>query len=412
MPERVLAADQESRARILEQCVESFIAGLSRLGYCEAVLRQKRTMAACFARWVERRRLDIAAIDEATVDAFLVHLRRRRVLVGNRRCTVMAFLEHLRGEAVTSRPEPVCDTSEEQLLLQRYETYLLVEQGLTHGTVCNYHRIVSAFLREHFARISTCAPTCSPGFQEVRDYLLASTRALAPSTSQHVATALRSFLRFLFLRGETEANLATAIPSVRRPRKTKPHPYLREKEVERLLGACDSATTNGRRDHAILLLLARLGMRACEVAAMQIRDLRWRTGEIVVRGKGRVLQRLPMIPEVGAAIALYLRDGRPKSSDQSVFLRNDAPRIGLGDDAIGLIVRRALSRAGLHPPQRGSHLLRYSLATTMIRRGATMTEISEVLRHRSAETTEIYAKVDFEALRAVALPWTGMGGAL
>jgi site-specific recombinase XerD len=119
-----------------------------------------------------------------------------------------------------------------------------------------------------------------------------------------------------------------------------------------------------------------------------------------------------MLPDVGVAIALYLQDGRPKSPCPSVFLRNDAPRIGLGADAVGLIVRRALGRAGLHPPRRGSHLLRFSLATTMIRRGATMAEIGEVLRHRSPETTEIYAKVDFEALRAVALPWTGPGGAL
>jgi site-specific recombinase XerD len=143
---------------------------------------------------------------------------------------------------------------------------------------------------------------------------------------------------------------------------------------------------------------------------MEIRDLRWRTGEIVVRGKGRVLQRIPMLPDVGAAIALYLQDGRPKSPRRNVFLRNDAPRIGLSADAVGFVVRCALVRAELKPPHRGSHLLRFSLATNMIHRGSTMTEIGEVLRHRSPETTEIYAKVDFESLRAVALPWAGPGG--
>ena len=211
---------------------------------------------------------------------------------------------------------------------------------------------------------------------------------------------------------ETVADLAAAVPSVRRWRRAKVHPYLREDEVERFLAACDCTTANGRRDHAILLPLARLGMRACEVVAIQLSDLHWRAGEVVVRGKGRVHQLLPLLADVGAAIALYLRDGRPESSCQSVFLRNDAPRVGLGADAVGLIVRRALGRAGLHPASHGSHLLRYSLATTMIRRGATMTEIGEVLRHRSPETTEIYAKVDFEALRAVALPWIGRGGVL
>lgn len=206
-------------------------------------------------------------------------------------------------------------------------------------------------------------------------------------------------------------DLSVAIPSVRRWRKATVHPFLEADEIDRLLHACDMATSNGRRDRAVLLLLARLGMRAREVAAMHLEDLRWRTGEILVRGKGRVQQRLPLLPEVGAAIAVYLQDGRPDSPCRNVFLRNEAPRVEVGADAIGLIVQRALHRAGLRPLQRGSHLLRHSLATHMIRRGASMTEIGEVLRHRLPETTELYAKVDFEALRAVALPWPAVGGA-
>ena len=411
MSDHVQAAEQASRARILDRCVESFTTGLSRLGYCALVIRQKRAIVACFARWVERR-LDVAEINETTVGVFLRHLGRCRVSVGNQRFTMMAFLEHLRCEAMTIRPELVGDSSDESLLLRRYEAYLREERGLEKETVCNYIRFVRAFVREHFATAAMGPPTSDQGFQMVRDYLLASTRALAPTTSTLVATALRSFLRFLFLRGETVADLAAAIPSVRRWRRATVHPYLHEDEVERLVAACDNTTSNGRRDRAILLLLARLGMRACEVVAIQIEDLRWRSGEIVVRGKGRVHQRMPMLADVGAAVALYLREGRPKSSCQSVFIRNNAPRIGLGADAVGLIVGRALRRADLHPPRGGSHLLRFSLATTMIRRGASMAEIGEVLRHRSPDTTEIYAKVDFEALRAVALPWMGTGGAL
>jgi site-specific recombinase XerD len=180
--------------------------------------------------------------------------------------------------------------------------------------------------------------------------------------------------------------------------------------LERLLDGCDRQTANGCRDYAILLLLARLGLRACEVAALELGDLRWRSGEVLVRGKGRVLQRLPLLPDIGSAVACYLRERRPKSECRNVFLRNEAPRVGLGADGVGFVVRRALARAGLRPPRRGSHLLRFTLATTMIRRGASMSEIGEVLRHRSSDSTEIYAKVDFQALRAVALPWVGMGG--
>ncbi|MGA8053445.1 MAG: tyrosine-type recombinase/integrase [Burkholderiales bacterium] len=412
MPDDVIATGSDPRAHLVERCIEAYTTELSRLGYRPTVVRQKRAMVACFARWVERRRLDVARIDEAAVDAFLVHLGRRRVRIGNRRCTLLAFLGHLRGEATRARPEPEHDDSPAALLLQRYEIYLREERGLTKETVCNYRRLVSPLVFERFAGATTGAPASGLGLQEVRDYLLRTTRTLAPATVQLVATALRSFLRFLFLRGETTVDVARAVPSGRRWREARVHPYLCPEEVEQLLAACDRTSANGRRDHAILLLLARLGLRACEVAAIEIGDLRWRAGEIVVRGKGQVHQRLPMLPDVGAALALYLREGRPMSASRNLFLRNDAPRIGLGADAVGLIVRRALGRAGLHPPHRGSHLLRFSLATTMIRRGASMAQIAEVLRHRSPETTEIYAKVDFEALRAVALPWTGLGGAL
>lgn len=412
MQNHISASECDRKAAALGRCVESFTNGLSKLGYCAAVVRQKRLIVERFVRWVGRRRLDVVDIDEVTVDAFLVYLGRRRVPVGNRHCTLMAFLGHLRGEATTVRPETVPRDDRAALVLQRYEIYLREERGLAEETVSNYRRFVSALAREGFAESTTGAHARGPTFQQVRDYLLACTQSLAPATAQLVATALRSFLRFLFLQGETAVDLAVAVPSVRRWRQANVHPYLCPEEVEQMLATCDRTNASGRRDHAILLLLARLGMRACEVAAIEIGDLRWRAGEIVVRGKGKVHQRLPMLPDVGAAVALYLRDGRPESSCPTVFLRNIAPRIELGADAIGLIVRRALGRAGLRPPRCGSHLLRFSLATTMIRRGATMAEIGEVLRHRSPDTTEIYAKVDFEALRAVALPWTGLGGAL
>jgi integrase/recombinase XerD len=404
----VPSASCDSRQGVLERCVESFPSCLSKLGYSALVVRQKRSKAARFACWVRRRRLDVVKLDEAAVDAFLLHLRRHRVPIGNWRRTLTSFLDHLRVEAVVPRPQPVRDDSHAALLLQRYETYLREQRGLTKETARNYRQRVRAFVHKHLA----VTAKCGFGYQEVRDYLLTSVHSLAPTTAQEMATALRSLLRFLFHQGETPTDLSATIPRARRWRRAKVHPYLHPQEVEQLLAACDRSTANGRRDHAILLLLARLGMRACEVSALEISDLRWRSGEIVVHGKGGIHHCLPMLPDVGAAVAMYLRDVRPKSLSSKVFLRNDAPRVGLGADAVGLVVRRALDRAGLHPPRRGSHLLRFSLATTMIRNGASMTEIGEVLRHRSPETTEIYAKVDFETLRAVALPWPGQGGAL
>jgi site-specific recombinase XerD len=208
------------------------------------------------------------------------------------------------------------------------------------------------------------------------------------------------------MRGEIRTDLALAVPPVRRWRLSNVPRYIAPQEVERLLGAYDRTSATGRRDHAVLLLLARLGMRASEVLALELDDLRWRDGEIIVRGKGLIRDRLPMLAEVGDALARYLQRDRPRSRSRRVFLCSRAPLRGFGHPTtVSTIVARALARAGVVAPGHGAHLLRHSLATAMVRRGASLTEIGEVLRHRSPNTTEIYAKVDFEALRDVAMPW-------
>jgi site-specific recombinase XerD len=186
---------------------------------------------------------------------------------------------------------------------------------------------------------------------------------------------------------------------------------LASEQVERLLTACNRRTTTGRRDYAILLLLARLGLRAGEVVALELEDLHWRAGEITIRGKkGLRHDRFPLPADVGRALATYLRERAP-SVTRRVFLCMRAPRRSFrGPGAVTTIVRRALARADLHPPVRGAHLLRHSLATRMLRHGASLVEIGEVLRHRAASTTEIYAKVDLESLQAVVQPWPDAGG--
>ena len=207
-------------------------------------------------------------------------------------------------------------------------------------------------------------------------------------------------------------DLSLCIPTVRRWQQAAVPALLSPKEVESVLLAPDRSTPGGCRDYAILLLLARLGLRAGEVVVLELGDIRWRTAEIVVRGKGRLIDSMPLLADIGDALALYLRKGRGRSNSRRVFLRTIAPRVGLtGPAAVGHIVRRALARAEICPAHRGAaHLFRHSLATGMIRHGASMAEISEVLRHRSQSTTAIYAKVDFEELRGVARPWPGTGG--
>jgi site-specific recombinase XerD len=227
-----------------------------------------------------------------------------------------------------------------------------------------------------------------------------------------MVTALRSMFRFFLQRGTIDGDLAACVPAVADWRLATVPKYLRPEEIDRLLQACDRRTAVGRRDHAILLLLARLGLRAGEVVTVELDDIHWHAGEITVRGsKGLRHDRLPLPVDVGEALAAYVRTDRPRHAIRRVFLCARAPRRGFaGPGAVSTIVRRALDRAGLRPAAKGAHLLRHSLATRLLRAGASLSEIGEVLRHRAANTTEIYAKVDLAGLQALARPWPGSGG--
>lgn len=228
-----------------------------------------------------------------------------------------------------------------------------------------------------------------------------------------MAITLRSFFRFLFFCGELPTDLSGAVPMVCKAQRTAPPAFLSPDEMVRMISATDQSTLVGRRDRAVLLLLARLGLRAGEIVLLELDDIHWRTGKIMIRGKGRVIEPLPLVDDVGEALARSLREGHPKDECRRVFRRVYPPYGGFaGPAAVGHIVRTALARAGVQPSGRGAaHLFRHGLATQMIRSGATLTEISEVLRHRSLNTTPLYTHVSFEALRAVAAPWPLMGGA-
>jgi site-specific recombinase XerD len=247
----------------------------------------------------------------------------------------------------------------------------------------------------------------------IRDFVIAQTRNRSPEYVRLLATALRSFCRFLFLSGRMPVDLSSSVPRVCKYRQSTPPAFLAPEEVTRALTALDRATPRGRRDYAILLLLARLGLRAGEIVSLELDDICWRTAEIVVRGKGRTVERLPLLQDIGEALAAYLRKDRGVSKSRRVFLRMWAPRIGLtGPAAVGHIVRLAIAQAGIRRSGRGAaHLFRHGLATRMIRHGASLPEIAEVLRHRSQMTTSGYTQVAFEALREVAQPWPARGGA-
>lgn len=386
----------------LDGHVREFVATLATMGYARTTQHEKRWVIARFVRWARRARLAIADLDEACVRRFLARRRRRpRKMDG---ATVQQFLEHLRSvRVVPSRYASESEPSSGEVLLRKYCGHLRNNRGLCSRSIEVYTPFARAFvdaqlLPEWVASLDASA---------VRAYLLRRSRNRSVSFVKLLAAALRSFLRFLFLEGVTQLDFSMAVPPVRRWRLAAVPPFLTPEEVERVISATDRSTASGRRARAMLLLLARLGLRASEVAALALDDIRWDVGEIVIRGKGRVHDRLPLLDDVGEELALYIREARGPSSSRRVFLRRCAPHVGLsGPTAVCLVARHALRRAGLARAGRiGAHIFRHSLATRMIRHGASLAEIAQVLRHRSLDTTQLYAKVEFEALGRIALPW-------
>lgn len=396
----------------LDDHIEPFLKDLRSAGYAERTLRKKRTVARAFGRWTRRKQIAVDDLNDSHIAAFTARCPRwRKTHVKFELAVVRLFFEYLRGHAGLQRPPSQVGVSAADTLLQKYKDYLRKDRGLTGNSVLVY----APFIRDFLAAQTTQTGRISPELFDaliIRNFILEHTVDRSSEYARLLCTALRSFFRFLLLCGQTSRDLSNAVPMFRKYRQSVPPTFLSPSDVERVLAVTGSALS-GRRDHAILLLLARLGLRGGEVVALELDDIRWRAGEIVVRGKGQMVDHLPLLSDVGEALALYIREDRGVSVSRRVFLRTWAPRTGLaGPAAVGHIVRRALAQAGVHRSGRGAaHLFRHGLATKMIRHGASMSEIAEVLRHRSQTTTAIYAQVSFDALRAVALPWPATGGA-
>lgn len=308
----------------------------------------------------------------------------------------------------TTQPK---NPEEDQPLVRRYVSYLRKDRGLAENSVLVYAPYVRDLLADQVAKTGGVSVEAFDA-TGIRNFLLDHIRGRSGEYARLLATALRSFFRFLFLCGDLPTDLSASVPTVCKPRRTAAPAFLSRDETDRVISATDGSTLTGRRDHAVRLLLARLGLRAGVIVLLELDDIRWRTGEIIIHGKGRVIETLPLLTEIGEALARYLRDDRRNDDSRRVFRRVYPPYGGFaGPAAVGHIVRAALVRAGVRRSGRGAaHLFRHGLATQMIRSGATLTEISEVLRHRSLNTTAVYARVSFEALRAVAGPWPVTGG--
>jgi site-specific recombinase XerD len=408
-PDNILPQSDHQPCPLFD-ALESFLRQLGAAGYADRTLRNKRTVARAFARWLKRRRVALAEVTEAHLTAFVHRRPRRRTTRDFELGALRPFLRYLYAAGKLSLPPRPTVVAPAVDLEQRYLHYLRQDRGLAENSLRLYLPFVRGFLRAQAVRAQGAAPRAWTA-GDVQDFLLAASQGRSSEYVRLLAAALRSFLRFCYLRGETPLDLSRTVPGVRRWTPVAIPVSVTPAEITRVLATTDPATPGGRRDYAILLLLAHLGLRAGEIVTLELGDLRWRAGELLIRGKGGGRARLPLLAEVGEALVRYLRQDRGTSPSRRVFLRLMAPRSGLaGPGAVTHLVRRALARAGVTPKGRGAaHLFRHSLATVMLRHGASLVAIGEVLRHRTPRSTARYAHVAVEALRGVARPWPGGG---
>jgi site-specific recombinase XerD len=316
------------------------------------------------------------------------------------------FLSVLRDAGTIALAEPPRLTPQDQIFAA-FGDYLERERGLAPRTITKHLPKIHQFLCE----------VCPAGADDlgkisqanVVRYVERHARDWSPKSGKEMCSSLRAFLRYLHHKGLNPAPLAGCVPSIREWKLASLPTYLSAEQVQNVLNACDRASSAGRRDYAILMMLAKLGLRANEIATLGLDDIDWRSGEMCIRAKGRQRAQMPITADVGAAVVDYLRDGRPKSSCRRLFLRTRAPRIGFTSScAIAKIAKTALARVGIWGfARQGAHLFRHSLATELLRSGATLSEIGQLLRHKNHDTTRIYAKVDIDTLRTLSLPWPG-----
>src|SRR5437867_6400383 len=386
--------------------IETFTASLAAQGYSSATINTKGCLLRKLDRWFQRGRTGIHNFDEAAIEQFLRFRGSGGYIRPSDPATLRSFLNHLREKEILRYPVRRTDDSPLQKLQASFAQYLNEERGLVQGTVQQYLVETRRFLSESFG--TGCIRLDELHSDDIAEFIVRRSAAVSTSATQHAITALRTLFRFLYQRGDCRANLAASIPSVASWSLAGLPKYLSDRDVELVLESCKGGSAEDQRDRAILFLLARLGLRAGEIAQLTLDDINWDTGELTIRGKGGSLSRLPILIDVGEALVAYLRHGRPQCSSRSVFIRLRAPRQGFtGVDAINCVVHVALKCAVLDPPDKGAHVLTHSLATRMLRGGASLPEVGQILRHELPKTTAIYAKVDVAALRALAPVWPG-----
>ncbi len=389
--------------------IDSFADELKIVGYSWQSAQQHILFAEGFGIWLKYSRVDVDRVTLQHIDQYVRYRERHQ-----QRTKGTGILTALKRIVKIVRAADTASSGVDQdkrtpveVIVDEYDRYLLQDRGLVAVTVQCYSQFVKKFLTNRFKSGPMDLIELRP--RDVLDFVKLSARSQSVKRLKLLVTSLRSFFQFAKCKGYIVLDLGACVPTVADWSKTGIPRALPMEKIKSILSQCKRNTAIGRRDYAILLLLARLGLRANEVVALKLEDIDWKDGYIVVRGKGRKACKMPLPSDVGEAIAAYVRDGRPnKSTSRNVFLRRRAPYSGFtSGSALGGAVRNAIKRSGIVTDRKGTHQFRHGLAVHMLKQGASLREIGEVLRHASLETTSIYAKVDTASLRALALPWPG-----
>jgi integrase/recombinase XerD len=370
-----------------------FRAGLARVGYASRSVRDLVRVMARVSRWLEQRAYAVGGLTPEVVAELRVELPG----VG----PVLRFLRDVGLLDATGAVGPV------EALVAEFRAWLVGQRGLSTVTVGCYGKQARVFLARLPEPVEASLARLDAG--QVTAVMLDYCRGRNTWSAKAMVTAVRALLRFLHVAGWVPVSLAGAVPSVAGWRLASLPRGLAAGQVELLLDSCDRGRIVGRRDYAILALLARLGLRSAEVAAVEMADIDWRGGEVTIRGKGNRVERLPLPVDVGEALADYVTAGRSRCASSALFLTVRAPYHRLSVAGVRGVVGYSCRRAGL--PRIGAHRLRHTLATDMLRAGARLAEVGQVLRHRSHLSTSVYAKVDEHALRVLAREWPGGGAA-
>lgn len=402
---------QRLRSSVLGAALDELAAHLHRRRYSPHIIQKYSRAAAHFAHWLEHEGIAIATLDGGIVRRFLdEHLSRCRcpVPTGGEVLHIRPALDQLLwllvGQHIPAKSKPVDESRDAKL--EFFEAYLRESCGVAASTCQSYLREIRAFLRGRYGAGPVDLTRLSPA--DLTDHVTARAVRVKAGTAKQVVNALRSFVRCLRLRGLCDARLVGAIPTIPNWKLSHLPKALNDEQVRMLLESFDRDTGLGLRGYAMALCQVRLGVRACEVARLSLDDIDWRRGIVRITGKGGRVRLLPLPADLGRAIVAYLRRGRVPTVDRHIFVRHRVP-VGepLESESVQATIRTAWKRARVAVPSKGTHALRHTVATRLLRSGATLKEIADVLGHRSIDTTAVYAKLDLPHLTEVALPWPG-----